>query len=127
MAAIRNPQLQHLGHDPKARSARLRVSYEVVFSLLEREISRLHFKEIIQLCGTFSLDPEDFLFQLAEVRFATNGEDVVRRERLVTVDDSLLEEDGIPQRPDDLYAKLWVTPLFPSSDFEECSLFSVFP
>ena len=127
MAAIQKLQLKLLGHDSKSRSATLRVRYEVAFSSLEREISRLHFKENIQLCGTFSLDPEDFLFQLAEDRFVANGEDVVRRERIVAVDDSLLEEDGIPQRPDELYAKVWVTPLLPSSDFQECSLFRPFP
>ena len=127
MAAIRNLQLKLLGHDPKARSTTRRVSYEVAFSSLEREISRLHFKENIQLCGTFSLDPEDFLFQLAEGSFVANGEDVVRRERIVAVDDSLLEEDGIPQRPDALYAKAWVTPFLPEPDFQECSLFGSFP
>ncbi len=127
MAAVRNLQLKLLGHDPKARSATVRVSYEVAFSPLERAISRLHFKENIQLCGTFSLDPEDFLFQLAEERFAANGEDVVRREHTVTVDDSILEEDGIPQRPDELYAKVWVRPVLPSPDFKECSLLNSIP
>lgn len=124
MAAIRNLQLDFLGQDPAARLAKLRVSYEVAFSPLERAISRLRFKENIQLCGKYSPEPEDFLFQLAERRFAANGEDVVRRERVFTVNDSILEEGGIPRRADGLCAKVRVTPRLPDPDFNECGFLS---
>ncbi|MDH3472421.1 MAG: hypothetical protein OEM59_01915 [Rhodospirillales bacterium] len=122
MAAIHDLKIELLGEDRRARTATIRISYQAEFSMLERDMPGLHFREDIQLCGTYSLDPEDFLYQLAQATFAVAGERAVQRERIVTVDSDILEVGGRPQPVDQLYAKLWVTPLLPRPDFKECSL-----
>lgn len=127
MATIQNLRLELLDHNPRNHSATVRVSYQARLSPLECNLKGLRFKEEIQLCGAYSLDPEDFLFQLAESTFPAKRSGVMQRERLVTVDDSMLEDDGIPQRTDELYAKVWVTPLLPETDFDECNLVISYP
>jgi hypothetical protein len=118
MATIRNLKLQLTGHDAQGQSATIRISYDAELTPLERSFRGLQFKEKIQLCGAFSLDPEDFLYELATVTFAGNGDDKVCRERLVTVSDDILHLDGMPQPTDEVYAKVWVTPVLPHPDFQ---------
>ena len=119
MATIRDLKLELIDHDLKSHAATVRVSYEVHLTRLEQCLKNLRFKEDIQLCGAFSLDPEDFLYQLAERTFSAEHNGVVQRERIVTVDDGILEDDGIPQPAGELYAKVWVTPLLPQGDTKE--------
>ncbi len=127
MATIQNLRLELIDHNVGNRTAGFRVSYQARLSPLERNLKGLRFKEEIQLCGAYSLDPEDFLFELATAVFQVDRKGVVRRERLITVDDSILEEGGVPQPTEQLYAKVWVTPLLPASDFDECNLMISYP
>lgn len=119
MATIRDLKLELIEHDLKTRAATIRVSYELHLTQLEKCVNSLRFKEDIQLCGAFSLDPEDFLYQLAERVFTAEHNGVVQRDRIVMVDDGILEDDGIPQPAGELYAKVWVTPLLPQGDSKE--------
>ena len=89
---------------------------------VERDFAGLQFKEKIQLCGAFSLDPEDFLYELATETFAVNGDDTVCRERRVTVGDEIVHLDGMPEPTDEVYAKVWVTPVLPRPDFQVSSI-----
>ena len=127
MATIQNLRLELIDHNRGSRTATFRVSYQARLSPLERNLKGLRFKEEIQLCGAYSLDPEDFLFELATAVFQVDRKGVVRRERLITVDDSILEEGGVPQPTEQLYAKVWVSPLLPASDFDECNLMISYP
>ncbi len=127
MATIQNLRLELIDHNRGSRTATFRVRYQARLSPLERNLKGLRFKEEIQLCGAYSLDPEDFLFELATAVFQVDRKGVVRRERLITVDDSILEEGGVPQPTEQLYAKVWVSPLLPASDFDECNLMISYP
>ena len=118
MATIRDLKLQLIGHSPMDHSATIRISYTAVLSSLERDFAGLLFKEKIQLCGAFSLDPEDFLYELATETFSGDGDDTVYRERHVTVGDEIVHLDGIPEPTDEVYAKVWVTPVLPRPDFQ---------
>ncbi len=118
MATIRDLKLRLVGHSPEDHSATIRISYTAVFTSLERDFAGLQFKEKIQLCGAYSLDPEDFLYELATMTFSGNGDDTVYRERLVTVSDDIVYLDGMPEPTDEVYAKVWVTPVLPRPDFQ---------
>ena len=118
MATIRDLKLQLIGHSPMDHSATVRISYMAVLTSLERDFMGLQFKEKIQLCGAFSLDPEDFLYELATETFSGDGDDTIYRERLVTVSDDLVHMDGMPAPTDEVYAKVWVTPVLPRPDFQ---------
>ncbi len=122
MAIIRDLKLQLVGHSPKDHSATIRISYTAVFTSLERDFAGLQFKEKIQLCGAFSLDPEDFLYELATETFAVNGDDTISRERHVTVSDDIVHLDGMPDPADEVYAKVWVTPVLPLPDYQVSSI-----
>ena len=122
MATIRDLKLQLVGHSPNDHSATIRISYTAVLTSLERDFAGLQFKEKIQLCGAFSLDPEDFLYELATETFAVNGDDTVCRERRVTVSDDIVHLDGMPEPTDEVYAKVWVTPVLPRPDFQVSSI-----
>ena len=122
MATIRDLKLQLVGHSPNDHSATIRISYTAVLTSLERDFAGLQFKEKIQLCGAFSLDPEDFLYELATETFAVNGDDTVCRERRVTVGDEIVHLDGMPEPTDEVYAKVWVTPVLPRPDFQVSSI-----
>jgi hypothetical protein len=122
MATIRDLKLQLIGHSPKDHSATILISYTAVLTSLERDFAGLQFKEKIQLCGAFSLDPEDFLYELATETFAVNGDDTVCRERRVTVGDDIVHLDGMPEPTDEVYAKVWVTPVLPRPDFQVSSV-----
>ncbi len=118
MATIRDLKLRLVGHSPKDQSATIRISYTAVLTSLERDFAGLQFKEKIQLCGAYSLDPEDFLYELATMTFSGNGDDTVYRERLVTVSDDIVYLDGMPEPTDEVFAKVWVTPVLPRPDFQ---------
>ena len=122
MATIRDLKLQLVGHSPNDHSATIRISYTAVLSSLERDFAGLQFKEKIQLCGAFSIDPEDFLYELATETFAVNGDNTVCRERRVTVSDDIVHLDGMPEPTDEVYAKVWVTPVLPRPDFQVSSI-----
>jgi len=122
MATIRDLKLQLIGHSPNDHSATIRISYTAVLTSLERDFAGLQFKEKVQLCGAFSLDPEDFLYELATETFAVNGDDTVCRERRVTVSDEIVHLDGMPEPTDEVYAKVWVTPVLPRPDFQVSSI-----
>lgn len=119
MAAIYDLDLKLIDHDLATRRATIAITYRAVLAPEERNLPGLCFREIVHLCGAFSLDPEDFLHQLAERRFSFGEANVVHRERMVTIDDSILEEDGIPQPADALYAKVWVLPVLPRGDMRQ--------
>ncbi len=118
MATIRDLKLRLIDHSPKDHSATIRISYTAILTSLERDFAGLQFKEKIQLCGAFSLDPEDFLYELATETFTGSGDDTVERERLVTVSDDIVHLDGMPEPTDEVYAKVWVTPVLPRADFQ---------
>ena len=121
MARIQNLKLQLTGHDPKGQSATIRISYDAELTPLERDFPGLQFKEKIQLCGAYSLDPEDFLYELATMTFA-GDDDTVHRVRDVTVSDDILYLDDMPLLTDEVYAKVWVTPVLPRPDFQSSGL-----
>ena len=123
MAAIHDLELRLIDHDLRAGQATIAITYRAVLAPAERDLAGLFFREIIHLCGAFSLDPEDFLHQLAERSFTFGDRTVVQRERMVTIDDSILEEDGIPQPMDALYAKVWILPVLPTGDMRQSAAF----
>jgi len=118
MATINNCELKLIEHDHKRHVATVRVSYRVVLSTVERAMTGLRFREKIQLWGADSPDPDDFLFEFATSSFPTEADGVVNRERTVTVGDDVLDEDGWLRPTDEVYAKVWVTPLLPTGDYE---------
>ncbi len=117
MATIQNPKLELVTHDHHKHTAAVRVSYRVLLSSIERAMIGLRFREKIQLWGADSPDPNDFLFEFGTTTFLTESDGVVNRERTVTVGDDVLDEDGWPRPTDEVYAKIWVTPILPSGDF----------
>ena len=122
MATIRDLKLQLVGHDPQDRRATIRISYDAELTPVERNFAGLQFKEKIQLRGAYSLDPEDFLYELATLTFADDGSGVVRRERSVTVADDILHPQGAPLQSDEVYAKVWVTPVLPRAEVQVSNL-----
>ena len=117
MAKIRDLKLELIDCGRRNGSADIRVTYRAELTSLERHLTGLRFKEKIQLCAASSLDPEDFLYELATQTFAGKDSRVVDRERTATVRDDVLDENGRLRPPDQLYAKVWVTPVLPEADF----------
>lgn len=117
MANINNLRLALIEHNHKNHTATVRVSYRALLSAVERNMTGLRFREKIQLWGADSPDADDFLYEFATSSFFTEVDGVVNRERTVTVGDDILDEDGWLRPTDEVYAKLWITPLLPSSDY----------
>ena len=117
MANINNLTLELLEHNHKNHTATVRVSYRVMLSTVERNMTGLRFREKIQLWGADSPDPDDFLYEFASSSFPTESDGVVNRERTVTVGDDVLDEDGWWRPTDEVYAKVWVNPLLPVADY----------
>jgi len=118
MASINNLRLELVNHDHKRHTATVRVAYTARLSSVERNMVGLRFKEKIQLWGADSPDPDDFLFEFATSTFPREADGSISRERTVTVGDDVLDEDGWTRPTDEVYAKVWLTPLLPSGDFE---------
>jgi hypothetical protein len=118
MAKIRDLRLELIDTDPGNRSATIRVIYRAELTPLERDFAGLRFKEKIQLCGAYSLDPEDFLYELATRTFTGEDSGIIRRERIVTVSNDILDENGRLQPTDEVHARVWVTPVLPQSEFQ---------
>ena len=119
MAMIQNLKLELVKHDHKTHIATVKVSYKCRLSAVERNMSYLRYRERIQLWGADSPDPDDFLFEFATTTFRVEADGVVDRVRTVTVGDDVLDEDGWPRPTDEVYAKVWITPLLPTGDFEK--------
>ena len=118
MANINNLRLDLLGHNHKDHTATVAVSYRVTLSAIERNMTGLRYREKIQLWGADSPDPDDFLYEFATSSFMSESDGVVNRERTVTVGDDVLDEDGWLRPTDEVYAKVWVSPLLPVGDYE---------
>jgi len=118
MATIQNLRFTLLEHDHHKRTATVRVSYAAQLSQLERNMNGLRFREKIQLWGADSPDADDFLFEFATATFPREADGVVNRVRTVTVGDDVLDEDGWPRPTDEVYAKVWITPLLPAGDYK---------
>jgi len=54
--------------------------------------------------------------------FPTELDGVISRSRTVTSGDDVLDEDGFPRPTDEVYAKVWITPLLPSKDFAKSNI-----
>ena len=121
MAKIRDLKLELIDQSRRNGGADIRVTYQAELTPLERHFTGLRFKEKIQLCGAYSLDPEDFLYELATQTFAGKDSGIVHRERIATVCDDILDERGRLQPSDQVYAKVWVTPVLPEADFQTSS------
>ena len=115
MANISNLNLELINHDHHKHTATVRVSYRVALSSVERNMTGLRFREKIQLWGADSPDADDFLFEFSSSSFLTETDGIVNRERTVTVGDDVLDEDGWPRPTDEVYARVWVSPLLPTS------------
>lgn len=124
MATIANLRLELLNHNHNNRTATVRVSYRALLSAVERNMTGLRYREKIQLWGADSPDPDDFLFEFPTSTFARESDGVVNRERTVTVGDDVLDEDGFPRPTDEVYAKVWIAPLLPVSDFGQSNQIS---
>jgi hypothetical protein len=116
MATIQNAKLALVEHDHKRHIAQVRVTYAVRLSEIERNMAGLRFREKIQLWGADSPDPDDFLFEFSTATFARESDGLVHRTRTVTLGDEVLDEDGWFRPTDEVYAKIWVTPLLPVGD-----------
>lgn len=116
MAVIANLELRLLDHNHNNRTATVRVSYNVLLSPVERNMTGLRFKEVIQLWGADSPDPDDFLYQFSTQYFSIEMDGNVSRQRQVILGEEVLDEDGFPRPTDEVYAHVCVTPLLPTSD-----------
>ena len=117
MANINHLTLELLQHSKQKRTATVRVSYTVRLSAVERNMTGLLFREVIQLWGADSPDPDDYLYSFATSSFPVEAAGIINRERTVTIEDDVLDEDGWPRPTDELYAKVWITPMLPTSDY----------
>lgn len=117
MATIQSLRLDLVEHDHHKRTATVRVTYAARLSQVERNMSGLRYREKIQLWGADSPDADDFLFEFATTTFPKESDGVVNRVRTVTVGDDLLDEDGWTRPTDEVYAKVWITPLLPVRDY----------
>ena len=117
MATITNLKLELVEHDHKRHIASIRVSYRALLSSLERQMNGLRFREKIQIWGADSPDPDDFLYEFATTTFPKESDGIVNRERNDTVGDDVLDEDGWPRPTDEIYAKVWISPILPSGDY----------
>ena len=117
MATIQDLKLELIHHDHAKKTATVGVSYNARLSAVEGNMSGLRFREKIQLWGADSPDPDDFLYEYATSTFPRESDGVVNRERTITVGDDVLDEDGWPRPTDEVYAKVWITPILPAGDF----------
>jgi hypothetical protein len=117
MANINSVRFELIEHNHKNHTATVKVTYRVNLSALERNMSGLKFREKIQLWGADSPDPDDYLYEFATSSFSTERDGMIDRSRSVTLGDDLLDEDGFPRPTDEVYAKIWVRPLLPVSDY----------
>ncbi|MES0370705.1 MAG: hypothetical protein ABUK11_00365 [Mariprofundaceae bacterium] len=117
MATINNLKLELLEHNHKNHTAKVRVSYLAVLSQVERHMTGLRFRERIQLWGADWPDADDYLYEFATSSFLKETDAVVNRSRTVTVGDDVLDEDGWFRPTDEVYAKVWITPLLPSTGY----------
>lgn len=122
MAKISGLKLALVSHDRARRVAVVKVTYQVLLSMVERKMAGLTFTEKIQLWGSDNPDPDDFLYQFPTATFPTEADGVVTRARTVTLGDDVLDEDGFPRPTDEVYAKVWVTPKLPSQDFAKSNV-----
>ncbi|HEC18479.1 MAG TPA: hypothetical protein ENI97_03965 [Gammaproteobacteria bacterium] len=114
MASISSLNLRLISHDHNRKTATLTVSYRAVLTSVERNMTGLRFREVIQLWGADSPDADDYLYTFPTSAFSVESDGVVNRERTVTLSDDILDEDGFPRPTDEVYAKVRITPLLPS-------------
>lgn len=117
MAAIQHLLLELVNHDHRAKTATIRVSYAARLSAVERNMTGLRFREQIQIWGADSPDPDDFLYEFATSTFGKEADGTVARSRTVSIADDILDEDGWLRPTDEIYARVWVTPLLPAADY----------
>lgn len=118
MATIGSLKFELLDHDHKNKTATIRASYTTHLAGVESNMAGLRFREKIQVWGSDSPDPDDFLYEFTTATFPTSHTGSVARSRTVTVGDEVLDEDGWPRPTDEIYAKVWVTPLLPAGDYK---------
>lgn len=117
MATIHTPVLTLVSHDHNKKTATVKVEYTLHQSAVERNLVGLQFRETIQLWGSDSPDPDDFLFSFATTFYSSVKSSVhINRSRSVTLGDDVLDEDGFLRPTDEVYARVCVAPLMPSSD-----------
>ncbi len=116
MATITNLKLELLEHNHQTRTAKVKVSYKVYLSSVERNMTGLRYRENIELWGEDTPDPDDFLYRFPTAVFPAEQDGVVSRSRTVTVGDDVLDEDGFPRPTDEVYAKVCIKPLLPTGN-----------
>jgi len=94
MATITNLKLELLEHNHSTRTAKVKVSYKVYLSSMERNMTGLRYRENIELWGEDTPDPDDFLYRFPTAIFPAERDGVVSRSRTVTLGDDILDEDG---------------------------------
>ena len=114
MATISNLKLKLVKHDHKKKTAKIKVSYKVHLSCVERHMHCLKFYENIELWGADSPDPDDFLYRFPTAAFPVESDGVVSRSRTVTIGEEILDEDGFPRPTDEVYAKVRISPTLPT-------------
>ncbi len=122
MAKITGLKLTLVSHDRARRTASIKVTYQVMLSMVERKMAGLTFSEKVQLWGSDNPDPDDFLYQFPTATFPTELDGVVTRTKSVVLGDDVLDEDGFPRPTDEVYAKVWVTPLLPAKDYAKSNV-----
>ncbi|MBL1278282.1 MAG: hypothetical protein COB30_019580 [Ectothiorhodospiraceae bacterium] len=114
MASISSLNLKLNRHDHNRKTATITVSYRAVLSSVERNMTGLRFREVIQLWGADSPDGDDYLYTFPTRIFSKESDGVVNREVTVTLSDDILDEDGFPRPTDEVYAKVRISPYLPS-------------
>ncbi|MCF6236885.1 MAG: hypothetical protein L3J70_11035 [Gammaproteobacteria bacterium] len=117
MASISSIKLELLNHNHQTKTAKVKVSYKVYLTCVERNMKCLRFREEIQLWGDdANPNPDDYLYTFPTSSFLVEQNGVVNRSRTVTISDDILDEDDyIFNRTDEVYAKVSVKPLLPST------------
>lgn len=121
MAAINNLKLALLAHDHNAKTAKIKVSYVAGLTSVERNMTGLRFRETIQIWGS-DTGPDDYLYTFPTSSFWTQTDGTVERSRTVTIADDILDEDGIFYPTDEIYAKVWIRPLLPSTGYRRSNI-----
>lgn len=116
MASISNLRLLLVSHDHNRKTAKITVSYRAILSSVERNMTGLRFRESIQLWGG-DPGPDDWLYNFPTSSFWKETDGVVNRERTITLSDDILDEDGLfgLSLTDEVYAKVILSPVMPSS------------
>jgi len=117
MASIGNVKLELVNHNHKNHTATLKVSYTAYFRAVEKNMSGLRFREKIELWGADSTSSDDYLYTFYTNYFSVPSSGSKNRERTVTVGDDVLDEDW--WGTDDIYAKVWITPILPSGYYRK--------